>query len=502
MNLLRRILRSLAVDSQGTFSRGRVHVALCGRPRYNRRVPNAELLPGAAVVGVAALNRLARDILERALPLMWIRGEISNFTCATSGHCYFTLKEAGAQVRCAMFRNRARLLAWQLTNGMQVEVRALVTLFEARGEFQLNVESVRRAGVGALYEAFERLKARLSAEGLFDSERKRALPRLPRAIGVVTSPKAAALRDVLSVLARRMPSIPVIVYPTPVQGEGAGQSIVQAIEAASRRKECDVLILCRGGGSIEDLWAFNEERVARAIHGCAVPVVSGVGHETDFTIADFVADLRAPTPSAAAEAVSPDGVAMRAGLGQIGQRLRRALLRNLERRGQALDYLARRLVDPRERMRAEGRHLRQIAVRLVACGSKGIESRRWAVSDLARRLSAARPDAAGRLAHLQQIAWRLQAARREDLQARAVRLTTAAARLDALNPHAVLERGYAIATDQAGRIVRDAADLALGDLLRVRLASGQAETRVQRLDSTVSESPLGPPATGAQSEPG
>ena len=465
-------------------------------------MPNADLLPGAAVVGVAALNRLARDVLERALPLMWIRGEVSNFTCAASGHCYFTLKEAGAQVRCAMFRNRARLLTWQLANGMQVEVRALVTLFEARGEFQLNVEAVRRAGVGALYEAFERLKARLSAEGLFDGERKRALPRLPRAIGVVTSPKAAALRDVLSVLARRMPSIPVIVYPTPVQGEGAGQSIAKAIEAASRRKECDVLILCRGGGSIEDLWAFNEEEVARAIHGCAVPVVSGVGHETDFTIADFVADLRAPTPSAAAEAVSPDGLALRASVGQIGQRLRRALLRNLERRGQALDYLARRLVDPRERMRAEGRHLRQIAVRLVACGSKGIESRRWAVSDLARRLSAARPDAAGRLAHLQQIAWRLQAARREDLQARAVRLTAAAARLEALNPQAVLERGYAIATDGAGRIVRDAAGLAVGDLLRVRFASGQAETRVQRLDSAVSESPLRPPATGARSEPG
>lgn len=433
---------------------------------------------------------------------MWIRGEVSNFTCATSGHCYFTLKDAGAQVRCAMFRNRARLLTWQLTNGMQVEVRALVTLFEARGEFQLNVEAVRLAGVGALYEAFERLKARLSTEGLFDNERKRGLPRLPRAIGVVTSPKAAALRDVLSVLARRMPSIPVIVYPTPVQGSGAGQCIADAIEVASQRKECDVLILCRGGGSIEDLWAFNEEVVARAIHACPVPVVSGVGHETDFTIADFVADLRAPTPSAAAEAVSPDGLAMRVGVGQVGQRLRRALLGNLERRGQALDYLARRLVDPRERMRAESRHLRQLAVRLVACGSKGIESRRWAVSDLARQLSAARPDAAGRLVHLRQIAWRLQAARQQDLQARAVRLTAAAARLEALNPHAVLERGYAIATDQTGHIVRDAAGLAPGDFLRVRFASGQAETQVQRLESTVGGSPLGQPATGARSEPG
>ncbi len=271
---------------------------------------SASAFPHGAVIGVAALNRTARDLLEHALPLMWIRGEVSNFTCAPSGHCYFTLKEAGAQVRCAMFRSRARLLDWQPQNGMQVEVRALVTLFEPRGEFQLNVEAVRRAGLGALYEAFERLKARLAAEGLFDAERKRPLPRFPRAIGIVTSPRAAALRDVLIIIARRMPCIPVLVYPTPVQGTGAGAFIAEAIQAASRRAECDVLIVCRGGGSIEDLWAFNEEIVARAIHACAMPVIAGIGHETDFTIADFVADHRAPTPSAAAETATADTQAL------------------------------------------------------------------------------------------------------------------------------------------------------------------------------------------------
>jgi exodeoxyribonuclease VII large subunit len=473
------------------------------RRRYNGGVSNPPSLPGAAVViGVAALNRLARDLLERALPLMWIRGEVSNFICAASGHCYFTLKDAGAQVRCAMFRNRARLLTWQLANGMQVEVRALVTLFEARGEFQLNVEAVRRAGMGALYEAFERLKARLAAEGLFANERKRALPRYPRAIGIVTSPKGAALRDVLSILARRMPSIPVLVYPTLVQGEGAGQCIADAIRAASRGKECDVVIVCRGGGSIEDLWAFNEEVVARAIHACPVPVVSGVGHETDSTIADFVADLRAPTPSAAAEAVSPDGIALRAGVVQIEQRLRRALLRNLQTRWQAIDYLARRLIDPRERMRAESRHLHHLAVRLVGCGTKSIESRRWAVSDLARRLGVARPDVSRPTGRLQQIALRLQAARQQDLLARAARLAAAAARLEALNPHAVLQRGYAIATDRAGGIVRDAAVLSAGDFLQVRFASGQAETQVRRVESPATEDPTRQPAKDSQSGSG
>ncbi|RPI44582.1 MAG: exodeoxyribonuclease VII large subunit [Betaproteobacteria bacterium] len=438
---------------------------------------------------------MARDLLERALPLMWVRGEISNFTCAPSGHCYFTLKDAGAQVRCAMFRNRARLLDWQPQNGMQVEVRALVTLFEPRGEFQLNVEAVRRAGLGALYEAFERLKARLATEGLFEPARKRPIPAFPRAIGIVTSAKAAALRDVLSILARRMPLIPVIVYPSAVQGAGAGQSIADAITTASRRGECDVLLVCRGGGSIEDLWAFNEEAVARAIFACSMPVIAGVGHETDFTIADFVADLRAPTPSAAAEAASPDRRALIARLSEARRRLGRTVLRRLQALSQALDYFSRRLVDPRERLRADSRHLRHLALRMIAGAAQRVAAQRWLLTDIERRMSHARPDPGRQMAVLQQMRLRLEAARTHDMRDRSVRVAAAAARLEALNPHAVLERGYAIATDGRGRVVRDASRLTIGATLGVRLARGQVEAEVRSVcpEVTDSESAAGEP---------
>lgn len=446
--------------------------------------PNIPETPssGQPVLGVAALNRLARDLLERSLPLMWIRGEVSNFVRAVSGHCYFSLKDADAQVRCAMFRNRARLIDWPIQNGVQVEVRALVTLFEARGEFQLNVETIRRAGMGSLYEAFERLKARLAAEGLFDVERKRPLPAYPRAIGVVTSTKAAALRDVLSVLRRRMPSIPVVVYPTAVQGDGAGQSIADALGEASRRGDCDVLILCRGGGSIEDLWAFNEEVVARAVHDCSIPVVCGVGHETDFTIADFVADLRAPTPSAAAEAASPDRAALDRRVLELHERLRRALRRRVDASAQLLDFLGRRLVEPGARLRAESRHLRQSAARLAAAGALAVDARQWRLSGLDRRLRAAAPDPARQSDRLRQMALRMQSSHALRAQALGAGLAAAGGRLEALNPEAVLARGYAIATDAQGRIVRDSRVLAVGDSLEVRFARGSARAQVAALD--------------------
>ena len=257
---------------------------------------------------VTQFNAIARQQIERNLPLLWIAGEISNFTRAPSGHCYFSLKDERAQVRCVMFRSRLQNLEFAPGNGMQVEVRAVPTLYEARGEFQLGVENMRKAGLGALFEKFARLKTKLEAEGIFASERKRPVPRFPRRIGVITSPAAAALRDVLTTLRRRMPSIPVIIYPTLVQGDSARTQIAAAIAIAGARAECDVLILCRGGGSIEDLWAFNEESVARAMVASPIPIVSGVGHETDFTIADFVADARAPTPTGAAELVSPNRV--------------------------------------------------------------------------------------------------------------------------------------------------------------------------------------------------
>ncbi|HTN66510.1 MAG TPA: exodeoxyribonuclease VII large subunit, partial [Burkholderiaceae bacterium] len=254
-----------------------------------------------AVLSVSALNQAVARMLERNFPLTWVAGEISNFTRASSGHWYFTLKDNAAQVRAVMFKGRAQYAGFTPREGDRVEVRALITLYAARGEFQLSVEAIRRAGVGDLYEAFIRLKEKLAAEGLFDAERKRALPRLPRVIGIVTSPQAAALRDILTTLQRRAPHVAVILYPTPVQGVGAAEKIRAAIELAAHRAECDVLLVCRGGGGIEDLWSFNDESVARALVACPMPVVCGIGHETDFTIADFAADLRAPTPTAAAE---------------------------------------------------------------------------------------------------------------------------------------------------------------------------------------------------------
>ncbi|HYX65760.1 MAG TPA: exodeoxyribonuclease VII large subunit, partial [Burkholderiales bacterium] len=263
--------------------------------------PAASGARAGSVLTVSQLLRSVRDTLERRFPLAWVAGELSNLSRAPSGHWYFTLKERGAQVDCVMFRSRAALLAAELREGMQVEARALVTLYEPRGRFQLTVEAIRPAGLGPLYERFLRLKDRLGAEGLFDERLKRPLPEHPRAVGVVTSRAAAALRDVLTTLARRNPAVPVIVYPVPVQGEAAGERIAAMLARASRRAECDLLLLVRGGGSIEDLWAFNDERVARALRACAIPVIVGVGHETDFTIADFAADRRAATPTAAAE---------------------------------------------------------------------------------------------------------------------------------------------------------------------------------------------------------
>ncbi|MGH6629136.1 MAG: exodeoxyribonuclease VII large subunit, partial [Burkholderiales bacterium] len=310
-------------------------------------------VPTGAVLSVSALNRSVRDLLEHRLPLVWVGGELSNFTEARSGHLYFSLKDDQAQVRCVMFRSRGMLLDWRPGDGTKVEVRALVTLYEQRGEFQLNVEFMRPAGLGALYEAFLRLRDRLEREGLFDSTLKRPLPAYPRTIGVVTSPGAAALRDVLTTLRRRNPSVPVILYPASVQGEGAPAEVVRALLTAGRRAECDVLILCRGGGSIEDLWAFNDERVARAVRACPIPVVVGVGHETDFTIADFAADVRAPTPTAAAELVSPPRADLLARLDLLVERLQRRVRRDLEVRMQLLDHVCRRLVHPGRRLEAQ-----------------------------------------------------------------------------------------------------------------------------------------------------
>lgn len=432
------------------------------------------------VISVAELNRLARTAVERGVPLVWVAGEISNFKRYDSGHCYFTLKDEAAQVDAVMFRHKAQHLDWQPENGMQVEVRATATVYEARGKFQLAVDAMRRAGLGALYAAFEKLKAKLEAEGLFDPALKRELPPFPRSVGVVTSPQAAALRDVITALRRRMPGISVIIYPTPVQGEGAGTKIAEAIALAGARAECDVLIVCRGGGSIEDLWAFNEEVVARAIRACPLPVVSGVGHETDFTIADFAADMRAPTPTAAAELVSPDGVKLKRDVVLFGQQLARVFARGIEDRMQRLDYLSRRLTHPGERIRNQVIHLQHLASRLRGEWRRGAEEQSWALRDAAQRLRAAAPDT-GMLAQQQQeLARRLHGAARERMTSAAERVSSIRSHLLHLNPQRVLERGYSITETADGAIIRDSAQLTEEQELKVTLAKGWAGVRVKR----------------------
>ena len=435
--------------------------------------------PAGRVLSVSELNRLVRVAIERNVPLAWVAGEISNLKRYDSGHCYFTLKDENAQVDCVMFRQKAMLLGWQPGDGMQVEVRACAGLYEARGKFQLNVEVMRRAGLGALFEAYERLKTRLEGEGLFDGARKRVLPRYPRTIGVITSPRAAALRDVLTTLRRRSPCTPVIVYPTPVQGEGAGARIAEAVRVAGRRAECDVLIVCRGGGSIEDLWAYNDEALARAIAASPIPVVSGVGHETDFTIADFVADVRAPTPTGAAQLASPDRLETCEQLRQLQMRLARIVVRGLENRMQRLDYLSKGLVHPGERIRNQVQHLTHLANRLCGGWNRYSEAQSWALRAHARGLASARPDVDRLERDRLDLARRLSDGARARLENAASRVAAMESHLKHLNPHLVLERGYSIAVDASGAVVRDAEKLAAGDVLDVTFARGSVRSVVK-----------------------
>jgi len=414
---------------------------------------------GSAPVSVSELVRSVRDALERRFPLMWVAGEISNFRPASSGHWYFTLKDDAAQVDCVMFRGRAALLDWEPRDGARAEVRALVTLYEPRGRFQLNVETMRRAGLGPLYESFLRLKEKLEREGLFDPAAKRAVPTHPRAIGVITSLAAAALRDVLTTLARRNASIPVIVYPSPVQGEGAAERLVEMLAVANARGECEVLLLVRGGGSIEDLWQFNQEALARAIRASRIPVVVGVGHETDFTIADFAADRRAPTPTAAAEVVSPPRAELLARVAELAGRAARETRRRLEYAMQAVDALARRLVHPAERLRASHRLLEQLTARLATAMAHRLEAAHI-------RLGAAAP----RLGHA--LVRRVEGA--------AGRLERLRASLASLDPSAVLARGYSLTRNARGELLRDAEHVAEGERLTTTLARGWIESEVRR----------------------
>lgn len=391
------------------------------------------------IYSVSDLNQLVSRVLTHQFPLMWIKGEISNLTRAASGHWYFSLKDARSQVRCVMFRGQNRHVDWRPVEGDEVEARCTVTLYEARGDYQLNIEFMQQAGLGSLYAAFEALKKQLAAQGLFDEANKQTLPPYPTSIGIVTSSNAAALRDVLTTLKRRAPSVLVIIYPTPVQGKGAAATIAKQIALANQRQECDVLIICRGGGSIEDLWQFNEAIVARSIADSQIPVVSGVGHETDFTISDFVADIRAATPTAAAELVSQYHVNLLQQLSQMQSLFQQRLRSKLETLALNLDHLGKRLVSPAQTLNKQQ-------------------------SELVR---------------MQQ---RLNNAIKQQLNMQQQHLTRLMQNLTHLNPNAVLNRGYAIIEKGHQTIVTDSSQLSTNDQVKIKFSTGSANAQITKVN--------------------
>jgi len=446
------------------------------------QTPNSPNPFSAPVSSVSEFVLHVRETLEAHVPLCWIGGEVSNLTRAASGHLYFTLKDARAQIRCTMWRNRAQLLPFQLQEGAQIEVRANISIYEARGDLQLSVETIRRAGLGNLYEAFLRLKAQLQGEGLFDPTRKRALPRLPRGVALVTSPAAAALRDVLTTLARRAPALPVVLYPSPVQGDGAGLQIAKAIALANSRAETDhteLLIICRGGGSLEDLWAFNEEPVIRAVAASKLPVICGVGHETDTSLADFAADVRAPTPTAAAEIASAGWFEVRAHLPRLQERLLRALAFKLGHADQRLLQLQQKLVHPRTRLLQSGERLKLLTLRLENAQRRRHQLQQKRLDALHHRLDVGRPRIEPHTLQLEALKQSLQAAMQRHCKTAENRLDLLENGLKLLNPDAILHRGYAIVRDEHGHIVRQADAVANNARLDIQLADTRLRARVE-----------------------
>lgn len=432
--------------------------------------------PTREVLTPSSLNRRVRDLLEGHLPSVLIEGELSNLARPASGHLYFTLKDASAQVRCAMFRPKSTWLKFRPENGMQVQARARVGLYEPRGEYQLIVEHLEEAGEGALRREFDRLKAQLQAEGLFDAAVKRPLPRLPRRIGVITSATGAAIRDVLAVLSRRFPLVEVELMPVPVQGREAPAAIVAMLGKVSAAQRHDVVLLTRGGGSLEDLWAFNDEAVARAVRACSRPVVCAVGHEVDFCIAEFAADMRASTPSAAAELLVPDCNEWRRRLGQNLRTLEARMERTVHTHGQRLDHLRARLqaLRPQARLAHGGERLQALQQRLLRQQRQRIEARHLHLGHLHSSLLAQHPrrrlDRARDM--LDMLQRRLGQAVAHGMQRRRETLRHDARALHAVSPLATLERGYALVLDADGRLVRSAASVAPGASLDIRLADG------------------------------
>ena len=431
-------------------------------------------------ISVSELNAIAKALLEDHLAGLWIAGEVSNLTRAASGHYYFSLKDSRAQVRCAMFKGAAMRLAKPLKEGDHIEVAGKISIYEARGEFQITVNEVRLKGLGQLYEAYERLKAQLQAEGAFAAERKKPLPARPQCIGIVTSLAAAALRDVVTTLKRRAPEIPVIVYPTAVQGAGSEFQIAQVIKTASQRAECDVLIVCRGGGSIEDLWAFNEEPVVRAIEACAIPVVSGVGHETDFTLADFVADVRAPTPTGAAELVSPNRQESLHRLAQAKGRLKTVLEQRYFDASQKLDWLARQIRHPRQKLDEQRTYIHKLAQTLSYSMTQNVRAHTARFERQTQALQHFRPDISVYRQDIDRFQTTLSHAFRQLLAQRRQSLTAQTALLEAVSPQQILERGFSVVKNTRGQVIRNTNALKQGQKLHITFADGETDVRVTK----------------------
>lgn len=431
-------------------------------------------------LSVSELNRQVRRLLETSFMQAWVEGEISGLSRPSSGHWYFSLKDQNCQIRCAMFRGANQRIRTLPREGDQIRIRGKVTLYENRGDFQIIVEHLEPAGLGALQQAFEALKAKLQAEGLFEPTRKKTLPATPRHIGVVTSPTGAAIHDILSVLARRCPAIPVTLYPTAVQGKAATSEIVNAIARAQQHNVADVLIIGRGGGSLEDLWCFNEEAVARAIANCPIPTVSAVGHEVDVTIADFVADLRAPTPSAAAEKISPDQQDWLRRLNDQQVRLGHSAQRLFKRLENQLGHLSARLRDPRRELQDKAQRMDELDMRLNKAMRQKLEQQSLATSHFALRLETQSPrklitSTSEQLARLNE---RMQAAIQHNLRKQQDKLQLQAQTLNVVSPLATLGRGYAIVKNEAGDIVRDASQLSKGQTIQAQLGQGHISATV------------------------
>lgn len=435
---------------------------------------------------VSELNHQARHLLESSFMQVWVEGELSGFSRPSSGHWYFSLKDQKCQIRCAMFRGANQRIRTLPREGDQIRIRGKVTLYENRGDFQIIVEHLEPAGLGALQQAFEALKARLQCEGLFDPARKKPIPATPRHIGVVTSPTGAAIHDILTVLKRRCPAIPVTLYPTAVQGQPATADIVQAIARAQQHGLADVLIIGRGGGSLEDLWCFNEEAVARAIAACSIPTVSAVGHEVDVTIADFVADLRAPTPSAAAEKISPDQQDWLRRLAEQQGRLGQSARRLLQRLHNQLGHLSARLRDPRRELLEKAQRMDELELRLNKVIRGRLDQQKQKTDYLLQRMSAQSPRRTLKTVkeQTQRLEERLTLATRHQLRQKDERLQHIAQTLHVVSPLATLGRGYAIVKDDNDRIVRKAGDLETGSQITARLGHGSVSARVTEINSS------------------